>query len=77
MDPWQAVKTAAKKAADRNGDGRISVEDMSAAVEQARAGSEGLVTRRGALGACLICASVGVAVGALGGAVLMAIKAAG
>ncbi len=77
MDPFEAVKKAAKAAADRNNDGRISVEDLSAAVEQARERSKGLVERRGELGACLICAIYGALVGALGVVAVMVVKAAG
>lgn len=59
----EKVTAELKRRADLNGDGKVDQADVAAAVAHARLEAEQLVSRRGALAACVLFFVIGLVAG--------------
>lgn len=65
MNALTKLKTRLNQVADLNGDGKVDKADVASAVARIEAEAGELVSKRGALQACLVCAGGGAAIGAI------------
>jgi hypothetical protein len=70
MSQLAKLKTRLNQVADLNGDGKVDKADVSAAVACLESEAGELVSKKGALGACLTCGAVCLVVGVVLAAML-------
>ncbi len=63
MNIFDKLTARLNQVADLNGDGKVTREDLDRAVARLQEEAGDLVTRKGAFGACLICAGGGIFIG--------------